>query len=167
MGAAIFRARGKHEDGDARPSTRELVADAAFCELLAEDLGVKVSTARTAFIHEPVARALKVREWAFEKAPHSAEKRAKLILGWAKRRKAGAFRDQDAEAEKEIARRIACYWQQNPERLAETLRAAMFVLKTLGKKRGWVERQELSGAQGQAQEVVITWGEETGVWAKP
>jgi hypothetical protein len=47
------------------------------------------------------------------------------------------------------------------------LRAAMFVLKTLGKKRGWVERQELSGAEGQAQEVVITWGEETGVWAKP
>jgi hypothetical protein len=46
------------------------------------------------------------------------------------------------------------------------LRAAMFVLKTLGKRRGWVEWQEFSGAEVQAQEVVITWGEETGVWAK-
>jgi hypothetical protein len=46
------------------------------------------------------------------------------------------------------------------------LRAAMFVLKTLGKRRGWVERQEFSGAEGVPQEVVITWGAETGVGAK-
>jgi transposase-like protein len=46
------------------------------------------------------------------------------------------------------------------------LRAAMFILKTMGKRRGWVERQEFSGVEGQPQEVVITWGEETGVGAK-
>jgi hypothetical protein len=98
--------------------------DDRYARLLAEDLGCKVSTARTAFIHEPVSRALKVREWAFDKAPNSPEKRAKLILGWARRRQAGAFRKRDEDAERDIARRIALYWQEHPEALAETLRAA-------------------------------------------
>jgi hypothetical protein len=97
--------------------------DAKYAKLLADDLGCKVSTARTAFIGEPVARALKVREWAFEKAPNSPEKRAKLIIGWAKRRRAGAFK-QDDDAEKDLARRIARYWSEHPEELARTLREA-------------------------------------------
>jgi hypothetical protein len=114
--------RGEQEHASRLPTP---TVDDRYARILADDLGCKVSTARTCFIHEPVSRALEVRAWAFKHAPDSPEKRAKLILGWAKRRKAGAFRDQDAEAEKEIARRIAAYWREHPDRLAETLREAM------------------------------------------
>ena len=99
--------------------------DAKYAKLLAEDLGVKITTARTAFINEPVSRALAVREWAFRHAPDSAEKRSRLIVEWAKRKRAGAFRQPDEDAEREIARRIAEYWQKHPEQLAHTLREAM------------------------------------------
>jgi hypothetical protein len=107
--------------GEASPPP---TVDGRYARLLADDLGVKITTARTAFIGEPVARALKVREWAFSRAPNSPEKRAKLIIEWAKRQGAGAFR-QDDDAEREIARRMALYWAEHPERLAETLREAM------------------------------------------
>jgi hypothetical protein len=100
------------------------VVDAKYAKLLAADLQVKESTVRTAFIDEPVARALEVREWAFRKAPNSPERRAKLIIGWAKRRRAGAFRQDGEDAEREIARAIARYWVEHPDKLAATLRAA-------------------------------------------
>jgi hypothetical protein len=114
---SVERAR-KPEQASSPP-----VVDAKYAKLLADDLGCKVSTARTAFIGEPVSRALKVREWAFDKAPDSPERRARLIIGWARRRGAGAFRKDD-DAEREIARRIAEYWRQHPEQLARTLREA-------------------------------------------
>jgi hypothetical protein len=63
-----------------------------------------------------------VVEWAFKHAPNTPGKRAKLILMWAKRREAGAFRKHsDEDAEQEIAR----YWSEHPDKLAETLRKAM------------------------------------------
>ncbi len=98
--------------------------DGRYARLLAEDLGVKETTARTAFIGEPQRRALGVVAWAMKHAPDSPQKRARMILMWAKKRRAGAFRD-DEDAEREIARRIAEHWQRNPEQLAQTLREAM------------------------------------------
>jgi hypothetical protein len=118
----VQRAR-KPGEASSPPSTKEIVVDGRYAKLLAEDLGVKVTTARTAFIGEPQKRALGVVAWAFKHAPKSPEKRAKMILAWAKRRGAGAFR-QDDDAEKDLARRIAEYWRQNPEELARTLREA-------------------------------------------
>ena len=106
------------------PSTREIVADAAFCEVIAEDLGVKLTTARTCFIDEPKVRCIRVIEWALRHEPDDPEKRAKMILAWAKKRGAGAFKDH-AEAEREIAQAVAAYWMENPDRLAETLKAAL------------------------------------------
>ena len=47
---------GKHPP----PSTRERVVDDRYARLLAEDLGVKITTACTAFIGEPQKRALGV-----------------------------------------------------------------------------------------------------------
>ncbi len=119
------RARRTEDASSPPPSTRELVADAAFCEVLAQDLGLKVSTVRTALISEPKVRCIRVVEWLLRTEPDDAERRGKVLIWWAKKRKAGTFRDPDEDAEREIARRIALYWQQNPERLAETLREAM------------------------------------------
>ena len=120
---SVPRGPGKAEDAS-RPTTREIVADAAFCELLAEDLGVKETTARTAFIGEPKVRAIRVVEWALRHEPDDPERRARMIVAWARKRKAGAFRD-DPDAERDIARKIANYWREHPEKLAETLREAL------------------------------------------
>jgi hypothetical protein len=119
-------ARARKPGEASPPSTREIVVDGRYARLLAEDLQVKETTARTAFIGEPQRRALGVVAWAMKHAPADSEKRARMILLWAKKRRAGAFRQDDArDAEREIARRIAEYWTKNPERLAETLREAM------------------------------------------
>jgi hypothetical protein len=109
--------RGKHP-----PSSREIVVDSRYAELLAEDLGVKVPTARTAFIGEPQRRAVGVVAWAFKHAPDSPEKRAKMILCWAKKRRAGAFA---GDSERYFAEQIGKYWMENPDKLAETLHAAL------------------------------------------
>ena len=106
------------------PSTREIVADAAFCAVIAEDLGVKTTTARTCFIGEPKVRCIRVVEWALRHEPDDPEKRSKMILAWARKRKAGAFK-QDVDAEKEIAQAVAEYWTRHPDKLAETLKAAL------------------------------------------
>ena len=137
-GRSVPRTRGKHEDGDARPSTRELLADAAFCELLAEDLGVKVSTARTAFIGEPKVRCIRVVEWALRHQPDDPAQRARMCLAWARKRGAGAFRSDDGDDQDEslsgildregerferLAEALARMWVENPESLAEAIRA--------------------------------------------
>jgi hypothetical protein len=114
---------GKHPEKHARPSTRELVCDGPFCELLAKDLGLKVTTVRTALIGEPKVRSIRVVEWVVRNAGDDLERRAKILIWWAKKRGAGAFR-QDQDAERDIARRIARYWAEHPDRLAETLREA-------------------------------------------
>ena len=108
------------EQGKRPPSP---LVDHRYAELIAEDLGCKVSTARTAFIGEPQKRALGVVAWAFKHEPDDLERRAKLVLAWAKKRKAGAFRD-DEDAEREIARAISRYWVEHPDKLAEVLKAA-------------------------------------------
>jgi hypothetical protein len=123
--SSVPRGEKKHH-ASPPPSTREIVVDGRYARLLAEDLGVKETTARTAFIGEPQRRALGVVAWAMKHAPDDPQKRARMILMWAKKRGAGAFRqDADGDAEREIARRIAEYWSRNPERLAQTLREAM------------------------------------------
>jgi hypothetical protein len=54
---SVPRPRGKHP-----PSTRDLKADSAFCELLAQDLGLKVTTVRTELIEEPKVQCVRVVE---------------------------------------------------------------------------------------------------------
>jgi hypothetical protein len=112
------------------------VADGAFCRLLAEDLGVKVTTAKTCFLEEPKVRCIRVTEWALRHQPDDAERRARMILGWAKRRKAGAFRedtsddtslaeifDREHERFERLAEALARMWVEHPEGLAEAIRA--------------------------------------------
>jgi hypothetical protein len=76
-----------------RPSTRHLTVDARFASVLADELGVKVSTARTAFIGEPQRRASEISGWALDASDDPAE-RANMILAWAKKNRAGAFRER-------------------------------------------------------------------------
>jgi hypothetical protein len=62
--------------------------------------------------------------WAFKHEPDSPERRARMVLSWARKRGAGAFR-RDEDAERDIARQIAAYWIEHPDRLAETLHDAL------------------------------------------
>ena len=113
------------------------VADAAFCEQVARDLGVKVTTVRTAFIGEDTERVQGVAGWALDRSPDPAE-RGKMILAWAKKRGYGAFRTSPDEyvslagreckghrasrqENEALAHLILQYWCANPKRLARVL----------------------------------------------
>ena len=112
-------------------------ADAAFCELVARDMGVKPSTARTAFLDEPTQRVLGVVGWAMDKSD-DPEERARMLLAWARKRRTGAFRPVPDEyvslagsvgsseeahyrENERLARLLARYWHENPRRLARVL----------------------------------------------
>jgi hypothetical protein len=112
------------------------VADDAFCRLLADDLQVKFPTAKTAFLDEPKVRCIRVVEWALRHQPDDPEQRARMILGWAKKRRAGAFREDDGDDtsiagifDKEqdrferLAEALAAMWVEHPESLAKAIRA--------------------------------------------
>jgi hypothetical protein len=117
-----------------------VVGDAAFCEELAEYLGIKPSTAKTAFLDEPTQRVLGVASWAMDKSD-DPEERARIVIAWAKKRGAGAFgpvqgefislagsvgRGEEAhrrenETLARLLRLLARYWHENPGRLARVL----------------------------------------------
>ena len=113
------------------------VADAAFCEAVAEELGIKPASAKTAFLQEPVGRVIGVASWAMEESEDPQE-RSRIIIAWAKKRRAGAFRpvpeeyvslagsvghgEETHRRENEaLARLLARYWNANPRRLARVL----------------------------------------------
>ena len=113
------------------------LAGAAFCELVARDMGVKPSTARTALLDEPTRRVLGVVGWAMDES-EDPEQRARMVLAWAKKRRTGAFRPVPDEyvslagsagngeeahyrENEALARLLARYWHENPRRLARIL----------------------------------------------
>jgi hypothetical protein len=113
------------------------VADAAFCEVVAEELGIKPASAKTAFLQEPIGRVVSVASWAVEESEDPQE-RSRMVVAWAKKRRAGAFRpvpdeyvslagsvgrgEEAHRRENEaLARLLARYWQENPGRLARVL----------------------------------------------
>jgi hypothetical protein len=115
---------------------REMVVDERFAEVLADDLGIKPTTVRTALIGEPKVRAIRVSEWAARNAPDDPKLRGKLLVWWAKKRGAGAFRPDDGadsslngilEHEDErfgrLAEALARMWTENPASLAEAIKA--------------------------------------------
>ena len=132
--ASVPQGSGKHDAP--QPIT---VADSAYCELVARDLGVKTSTARTAFINEPTQRVLGVVSWAMDKS-EDPEERARMILAWARKRGCGAFKPPEDEyvslagsavervvdvpnhrENLALAELLAWYWHENPKRLARVL----------------------------------------------
>jgi hypothetical protein len=127
--------QGSCEHEASQPPT---VADVRFCELVAADMGVKVSTARTAFIGEATERVRGVASWALDRSPDPDE-RGKMILAWAKKRGCGAFRTHPDEyvslagggrsfahmasrhENEALAHLLLQYWCANPKRLARLL----------------------------------------------
>jgi hypothetical protein len=72
------------------PSTRHLTVDSRYAEILADELGVKVTTARTAFIGEPQRQASEISGWALDNGADARE-RLRMILAWARKVRRGAF----------------------------------------------------------------------------
>jgi hypothetical protein len=111
--------------------------DSRYARLLAEDLGCKESVARTCFLHEPCKRALGVVAWCHEHAPHDAERRARMALMWARKRRAGAFTEDAGERAfeeaagrlkpedltRQLSELLLRYWTEDPSRLSELLDA--------------------------------------------
>ncbi len=121
-------------EGGALP---QRVADAAFCEVVAEELGIKPTYAKTAFLQEPIGRVIGVASWAMEESEDPQE-RSRMIIAWAKKRRAGAFRPVPEECislagsvghgeeahrreNEALARLLTKYWHENPKRLARVL----------------------------------------------
>ena len=113
------------------------IATPEFCEVVARDLGIKVSAARTAFLNEPTQRVLGVAGWAMDRSEDPGE-RSRMVIAWARRRGAGAFRPapdefvslagsvgtgEEAHYRENVAlaRLLARYWHENPKRLARVL----------------------------------------------
>jgi hypothetical protein len=113
------------------------VADAAFCEVVAKELGIKPTSAKTGFLEEPIGRVIRVASWVVEESEDPQE-RSKMIIAWAKKRRAGAFRPVPEEyvslagsvghgeeahrrENEALARLLARYWHENPRRLARVL----------------------------------------------
>jgi hypothetical protein len=113
------------------------VADSGFCEELAQYLGIKPSTATTAFLDEPAQRVLGVASWAMDKS-EDHEERARTVIAWTKKRGAGAFEPVQGEfillagsvgrgeeahyrENETLARLLARYGHENPGRLARVL----------------------------------------------
>jgi hypothetical protein len=113
------------------------VTDAAFCEAVAGELGIKPTSAKTAFLEEPVGRVIGVASWAMEESEDPQE-RSRMVTAWAKKRRAGAFRPVPEEyvsladsvghgegahrrENEALARLLAKYWGENPKRLARVL----------------------------------------------
>jgi hypothetical protein len=85
-------------------STRSIMVDDRYAQILADELGVKVTTARIAFIGEPQRRASEISGWALDNGADATE-RARMILAWARKNRRGAFREvSDAEFRRAIAR---------------------------------------------------------------
>jgi len=97
----------KDSSAPAHPSTRHLTVDDRYAEILADELGVKITTAPTAFIGEPQRQASAISGWALDNGADATE-RARMILAWARKNRRGAFREvSDAEVRRAIARRAS------------------------------------------------------------
>ena len=113
------------------------VADAAFCEVVARELGIKPTSAKTAFLEEPIGRVIGVASWAVEESEDPQE-RSRMIIAWAKKRRAGAFKpvpdeyvslagsvghgeEANRRENEALATLLSRYWHENPRRLARVL----------------------------------------------
>lgn len=109
------------------PSTKAIVAGEAFCRQVAALLLCEEEPIRKAFVGEPVEEILEMVRWALSHEDDEDFDPAKVLTAWAKRRGRGAWSDRpsrslDGEIER-LAKALARMWVENPESLAEAIRA--------------------------------------------
>jgi hypothetical protein len=110
------------------PSTKAIVADEAFCAQAAALLLCEEEPIRNAFIGEPVEEVLEMVRWALKHEDDEGFDAAKVLTGWAKKRKRGAWSDRPRRSQpkehnpnKELAQMLAAFWVRHPEELAVLL----------------------------------------------
>jgi hypothetical protein len=110
------------------PSTKAIVADEAFCAQAAALLLCEEEPIRNAFIGEPVEEVLEMVRWALKHEDDEGFDVAKVLTGWAKKRKRGAWSDRPRRSQpkehnpnKELAQMLAAFWVRHPEELAVLL----------------------------------------------
>ena len=112
------------------PSTKAIVADDGFCKQVAALLLCDRKPIHDAFIGEPVEEVLEMVRWVLSHEDDEGFDAAKVLTGWAKKRKRGAWsnrphpwmRERDDRTE-ELAKTLAQLWTEHPESLAEAIRA--------------------------------------------
>jgi hypothetical protein len=110
------------------PSTKAIVADEAFCAQAAALLLCDEKPIRRAFIGEPVEEVLEMARWALKHEQVEGFDAAKVLTGWAKKRKRGAWSGRLQRSERkeqssngELAQMLADFWSRHPEDLAALL----------------------------------------------
>ncbi len=108
--ALVNKLVGPERESEARWSTRHIVVDQRYCEVLADSLAISVDQAHDFFIGEPLKRAEPVAAWALEKADekilengavHGSRSRivSEILEQWARDNKCGVYRErQPSEA---------------------------------------------------------------------
>ena len=112
------------------PSTKAITADEAFCRQAAALLLCEEQPIRDAFVGEPVEEVLEMVRWALSHEEDEGFDAAEVLSAWAKKRGRGAWSnrprrtapDRDDGAER-LAVAVARMWAEQPESLAEAIRA--------------------------------------------
>ena len=88
--------------GGKERTSRHLLTDERYAQLLAADFGIAERDALDAFVGVPMKRALRIAEWA-ESVEKSPLKRGQALTCWAKKNKAGVY-GLSQETRQEVAR---------------------------------------------------------------
>ena len=110
------------------PSTKEIVADEAFCMQVAAVLWCEEGPIRQAFIGEPVEEVLEMVRWALSHQQDEGFDAAGVLTAWAKKRGREAWSGRAPEPTSAIpslngklAGALIRYWSENPHELAAVL----------------------------------------------
>jgi hypothetical protein len=110
------------------PSTRTIVAEEDFCRQVAALLLCDRAPIHDAFIGEPAEEVLEMVRWALKHEDDEGFDVAKVLTGWAKKRKRGAWSGRPRPSKSkgqnhnaELARLLADFWVRHQEDLAALL----------------------------------------------
>jgi hypothetical protein len=110
------------------PSTKAIIADDGFCKQAAALLLCDEEPIRNAFIGEPAEEVLEMVRWVLKHEDDEGFDTAKVLTGWAKKRKRGAWsgrprpsKPKEQNPNGDLARVLASYWSEHPKDLAALL----------------------------------------------
>ena len=105
-------------------STKSIVADEGLCRQAAALLLCNEDPIRNAFIGEPVEEVLEMVRWALSHENDEGFDAAKVLTGWAKKRRRGAWSGRphpERDPYRELAQALASYWAEHPGELTALL----------------------------------------------